>query len=232
MGCLLDAMLQLPLLDLGHRPPPPLEDHLSLLFEATEDGTVFFREIGAMPSAAQEELVGILKMREEQTVGPDRSGLLTARVIASSSAPLEQMAETQSFNPELYRCLRGTILLVPPLRERKEDVRVHIGLMLRQIESKPGDLAPIEPDALMILEKYPWPGNLPELAEVIRNASSMAKGGQISVAHLPRSIVSRVTLTGNMGARRVDLQEFKGRFVKSFLQQESLKESAAAVQVQ
>jgi two-component system, NtrC family, response regulator AtoC len=193
------------------------EDNLARLLSGTEGGTVFFREVGALPMKLQEELLRIIQTKACQP-SPDRSPFeFSARVISSTSVPLTSLLAKNAFLHELMRVLQTNSITVPPLRERPEDVRLYIGLMLRQLNGKISASNPIEPDALLILERYPWPGNLPELEEVVRMAITMAKGDTVCVGHLSRDVSSQVR-SGAAGTGPVDVQQFRGRIVKSFLQ--------------
>lgn len=191
---------------------------ISHLLGAGEVGTVFLREVSAMPMEMQKELLRILRSRSYAKGDGSTSQPLTARIICTTSTPLGPRAENGTFNQDLLRILSEHILRIPPLRERPEDIRVYIGLTLRSMDGKTDGVAPIEPEALMVLERYPWPGNLPELEEAIRNASTMAKGGLIGISHLPNNIVREVSLEGVEELRKIDLKQFRGRVVKKFLQ--------------
>ncbi len=191
---------------------------LGRFFSAAEGGTVFFREITALSPAVQEELLRVLLTATCQ-LEPDSPPVpLTARVLASTSAPLAPLAASKTFNPDLLSLLTRNTMVIPPLRERPEDIRAHIGLLIGHPNGKSSEATPIEPDALLILEHYFWPGNLPELVEALRTATTMAKGGPIGVGHLPREIVSRVNLASDTAFRGADAGQFRGRVVKSFLQ--------------
>ena len=80
------------------------------------------------------------------------------------------------------------------------------------------DVIPIEPDALLALERYPWPGNLPELEETLRSAVTMAKGRQIGMAQLPREIISWAQPASPKAASEPNAPAFKGWFVKNIMQ--------------
>jgi DNA-binding NtrC family response regulator len=194
------------------------DEPIGRLFAAAEGGSVFFREVGAISPSVQDQLLRVL-LTATYELEPGSPPLpLTARILASTCTPLEPLAASKNFNPDLLGMLTKNTLVIPPLRHRPEDVRAWIGLLLSQTNGKAPDVAPIEPDALLILEHYPWPGNLPELTEAIRTATIMSRGGQIGVGHLPREIVSHVHLAGEDSFHTADLNQFRGRVVKSFLQ--------------
>jgi len=186
------------------------------LLAYSKAATIFFKEISALPASMQKELVGIfLSLR---FLSPEKSNPipLKIRILASTSVPLQHLVDDGRFNNELLQVLKDTTLTIPPLRERVEDLQVHLGLTLRQLGAVTGDI-PIEPETLLMLEKYPWPGNLPEVEETLRNAITMAGGGKIGIQHLPREIVRIATIEGREQMQKVDLKQFRGRVVKSFL---------------
>jgi DNA-binding NtrC family response regulator len=194
------------------------DDTVGRLIASADGGSLFFADVQTLPPALQEELLSILqtgcyKPGEGEPLAP-----MTARVLATSTDPLEELAAAGKFNKELLQILEAGTILVSPLRDRPEDVRVHIGLTLRNLNSTPGDVIPIEPDAMLALEKYPWPGNLPELEEALRNAVTMAKGRQIGLAQLPNEILTWAKPAAAKPVRGPDAPSFKGWFVKSILQ--------------
>ncbi len=141
---------------------------------------------------------------------------LNQRIIATSERSHGELANSESVNRLLFELFAKSSVTIPPLRERAEDVRAHVGLFLRSMEGKSSESAPIEPEALMVLERHPWPGNLHELNDVLRNAVTMACGARISLAHLPREVVG-LNSAQKAIQQRPDLNQFRGRVVKTFL---------------
>lgn len=188
------------------------------LLEFSKAGTMFFREIGAMPALMQKELAGIILTRRYRRDESSALMQLRTRLLATTTTHLDKLAADGKFNCELLRVLEDGAITVPPLRDRPDDVRVHIGLMLRQF--MPATLRmPIEPEALVILENYVWPGNLPELSETLRNASTLAGGACIRTLHLPRGLIRLATSAGERESPRTpDANQFRGRVVRSYLQ--------------
>jgi len=198
---------------------PPQGTSVRQVLAETADGTVFFKEIGAMPMGMQTELAGIVEVqsfRKEQDQGPSSA---QGRLIASTSASLEPLADSAKFRHDLFHKLKANTISIPPLRQRHEDIRVHIGRVLQQCRAGTKNMAPIGPDALMILEHHPWPGNVTELEEVTRNACVMAGGGRITASDLPPEVVHEATRSGAAdGKGPKDLSQFRGRIVKGFLE--------------
>lgn len=188
------------------------DDTVGKLAANADDGSLFFADIQALPMAMQEELLSILQTGSYKPAEGELLAPMTARVLATSADPLEESVATGKFNNELLRFFEAGTIQVSPLHDRPEDIRVHIGLILRNLNSTPGDVIPIEPDALLTLEKYPWPGNLPELEETLRTAVTMAKGRQIGMAQLPHEIRSWAK-----PAQGPNAHLFKGWFVKSIM---------------
>lgn len=179
-------------------------------------GTMFFREIGDMPKPLQKEMAAILLLRQFRPSEKDPPVTLDTLLLFSTSRRIDRMVHDGVLDPDLAQRLQTVVVTVPPLRERPEDLRLLIGQLLRQWVSDA--VLPIEPDALLVLENYPWPGNLPELEETLRNATLLSGGKRIELKHLPRGIVRMAETGERENVRRVDLNQFRGRVVKSFLQ--------------
>ncbi len=194
------------------------DDTIGKLAASVNGGTLFFTDIQALPMALQEELLSILQTGSCKPGGDAPLAPMTARVVATSPDPLEELAAAGKFSMELLRIFEPGTIQVAPLRDRPEDIRVHIGLILRNLNATPGDVIPIEPDALLALERYPWPGNLPELEETLRSAVTMAKGRQIGMAQLPREIISWAQPASPKAASEPNAPAFKGWFVKNIMQ--------------
>lgn len=186
------------------------------LIEYSKAGTMLFREIGQMPNELQKEMASILLTRQYRVAPDAPPKTLQTRLLFSTRRRLDKLANEGRFDESLLKVLQSNAITVPPLRERLEDLRVYIGLLLRNFVTE--DESPIEPDALLVLENYPWPGNYPELTDTLRNATVLSRGRRVQLRHLPRGIV-RMAQTGEReNVRTVNLNQFRGRVVKSFLQ--------------
>jgi len=186
------------------------------LIAFSKAATMYFHEINKMPESLQKELVGILLTKRYYPTENGEPAQLNTRILLSTSVRLEQLVADNKFNGELFRAVENIRITIPPLRDRIEDLRIYIGILLRQMCNVSGDI-PIEPEALLMLEKYPWPGNIPELEETLRNASTMAAGNKIGIQHLPRAIVRTAGPQEKGSAEHADLKQFRGQVVKSFL---------------
>jgi len=155
------------------------------LFEEAERGTLFIDEIGEMPIALQPKLLRALATGEVRAVGEPKARILDVRVVAATNADLESGVEDGTFRGDLHARLAGEIVLVPPLRDRREDV---IELAQHFLASAGGPTR-IEPNAAEALMVHAWRYNVRELEQAMRSAASRAKGREaIELDHLPPAL--------------------------------------------
>ncbi len=179
--------------------------------EMAEGGTIFLDEIGEMPLDLQVKLLHVLENRQFTRVGGTIFLQSAARVVAATNRNLKDDVESGRFRKDLYYRLKVVYLHVPPLRERKED----ISLLVQHFISKHGDTAKksitgIDPDAVEILRRHSWSGNVRELENVILQAMIFARGGQITIDSLPAEIRESVgPLTEHVPATKEELQKEK-----------------------
>jgi DNA-binding NtrC family response regulator len=155
------------------------------LFRVASGGTLFLDEIGEIPAAVQAKLLRALQTREVRPLGGTAAVPVDIRVIGATHRDLAEMVADGSFRQDLFYRLNVVRLVLPPLRERREDV-----LLLAQhfLESRRrGDAGPngFEPDALLALAAHDWPGNVRELENVIESALALARGEKLRAADLP-----------------------------------------------
>jgi transcriptional regulator with PAS, ATPase and Fis domain len=153
-------------------------------FEMADGGTVFLDEIGDMPMATQAKLLRALQEKEFERVGGTAPIRVDVRFIAATNKNLLQMIQEGRFREDLYFRLNVFSILVPPLRERREDISALTGHFL-EAAARPAKLSAA---ALQVLIGHPWAGNIRELKNVIERASIMSEDGIIDVAHLPETI--------------------------------------------
>jgi transcriptional regulator with PAS, ATPase and Fis domain len=141
------------------------------LFEQANNGTVFLDEIGDMPMMLQAKLLRVLQERQIMRVGSNRLTQVDIRVIAATNRNLDERIRAGLFREDLYYRLNALSLLVPPLRERPEDILPLLGHFLEQHDR--GGLA-FSAAARERLLAYPWPGNIRELGNVANHITLMA----------------------------------------------------------
>ena len=160
------------------------------IFEYANKGTVFLDEIGDMPLPGQAKLLRVLQNGEVQRVGSPVPKKVEVRVIAATNRDLRSMISQGTFREDLYYRLSMTEIALPSLTERKEDLPLLEHYFLQKFSKqyeKP--VAGLTLRAQAILARYPWPGNIRELENVLGNACMMAESGLIDVNDLPPNIV-------------------------------------------
>jgi DNA-binding NtrC family response regulator len=144
------------------------------LLEVAHRGTVFLDEIGEIAMELQPRLLKVLEEKQFRRIGDVRSRSVDIRLIAATNRDLGQMVREGRFRPDLYFRINTIQLVIPPLRERPEDVP-HIArhLLDRMCQAAPIELTPF---ALQALREYDWPGNVRELRNVLERAVLLAGG--------------------------------------------------------
>lgn len=157
--------------------------------EYTNHGTLFLDEIGDLPLSLQGKLLRVLQDGEFSKLGSSARQKVDLRFIAATNENLERMMGQKRFRKDLYYRIRGGWLHLPPLRERPED----IFLLARKFLEKYYDVNKqgfIEKNALDLLMRYPYPGNIRELKSILQSAVNLAHGEPIREAHLPSHITA------------------------------------------
>jgi len=150
-------------------------------FERASGGTIFLDEIGELPPQAQIRLLRVLQEREVERVGGDRTIPVDVRVIAATHRNLERMVSESQFREDLWFRLNVFPIIIPPLRQRREDVPALTRYFV-QLKSRALQIAPppaIAPGALERLANYRWPGNVRELENLVERELIRHRGGQL-----------------------------------------------------
>jgi transcriptional regulator with GAF, ATPase, and Fis domain len=143
-------------------------------FVAADGGTVFLDEIGDMPLAMQSKLLRVLQEGEVRPVGSNKVVHVNVRIVAASNKDLRAMCRAGTFREDLYFRLAVITVQLPPLRERKGDVRHLVRFFLERMKSELGREASVTDEALALLERWRWPGNVRELENEIRRAVALS----------------------------------------------------------
>jgi nitrogen regulation protein NR(I) len=161
-------------------------------FEQCNGGTIFLDEIGDMTLPMQTKILRVLQSGIFERVGGNHQVTVDVRVIAATNKPLEKAVSAKEFREDLFYRLNVVRIHMPPLRERREDIRLLVNYFLRKIAQQQSQQPrSIAPDALAALERYHWPGNVRELENVMRRAIVVTKGDAILVGDLPVELASR-----------------------------------------
>jgi two-component system response regulator HydG len=156
------------------------------LFETADGGTLFLDEIAEMPLALQPKLLRALQDGEIRRVGESEAVNVDVRVVCATHQNLQQCVRDRRLREDLYFRLKVFTLVVPPLRERIEDIAVLANMFLEQ--ERVG--ATFVPRALHALIKYPWPGNVRELQNAVKHGAVLSLGEPVDIEHLPEELAS------------------------------------------
>ncbi len=160
------------------------------LIEQAEKGTIFLDELGEMSPLMQVKLLRVLQERRFRRVGGSEEHAADIRVIAATNRDLAKMVSEGTFREDLYYRVNVIPLALPPLRERCEDIPVlarHFVQGFAQAMRRPG--ADLTPEALEVLVRYPWPGNIRELENVLERAVALETAPAITPASLPEHLI-------------------------------------------
>ncbi len=146
-------------------------------FELADGGTLFLDEIGDMPVRMQTKLLRALQDNEIEKIGSEKMVSVNVRIISATNQPLEKMIDNKLFRKDLFYRINTVSLMVPPLRERKEDVVLFLNHFLRQTNIKYSKNVRLADDVFALLYNYDWPGNVRELKNFIENAVIMCQSG-------------------------------------------------------
>src|SRR5512132_23833 len=150
-------------------------------FEQAHGGTLFLDEIGEMPLSTQPKLLRVLEDLRVRRLGGKREIAVDARVLASTSQDLGT-----HLREELYYRLSVFQIVIPPLREHKEDIPPIADVMLQNLNKKYGTrVTGVDGEVLDLMHRYDWPGNVRELRNILERATIMAGEGLIEARHLP-----------------------------------------------
>jgi transcriptional regulator with PAS, ATPase and Fis domain len=155
-------------------------------FELADGGTIFLDEISEMSPLAQVKILRVLEYGEFERLGSERMLTSNARIICASNCSLRERVRLGKFREDLYQRLNGLTLLIPPLRERLEELPALIATELKAAALKEGkDIAAIHPEAMEKLLNHKWRGNLRELSHTVRTMTLFCNGSVI----LPENVV-------------------------------------------
>jgi len=156
-------------------------------FELADGGTIFLDEVGDMPLDLQPKLLRALQEMEIEPVGSGRIHKVDVRVIAATNSDLEAAIEAKRFREDLYYRLAVIPILLPPLRERKDDIPLLVQHFLARF-APPATHLTLTAQAMDQLQSYNWPGNVRELENTIQQVAILHRGDNIDMNDLPAKI--------------------------------------------
>jgi DNA-binding NtrC family response regulator len=156
------------------------------LFRAAHGGTLFLDEVAELPPPLQVKLLRVLEEKEIRPVGSARTYPVDVRIIAATNRPLEQAIKDGSLRQDLFYRLNVVRIVMPPLRERREDIPPLVTHFLRQLNHRfARDVRAVAPEAMAALMKYDFPGNVRELENLLERAYALGVRERITLADLP-----------------------------------------------
>lgn len=158
------------------------------LFMAADGGTIFLDEIGEVSPALQVKLLRVLQSGEYQRVGDPQTFKVSVRVLAATHQSLEELIQRGTFRSDLYYRLNVVPIVIPPLRERREDIPALIDHFLKGHRVPGQKTKRVAADAYELLLNYAWPGNIRELENAIEHAVVLSEGEEIEAADLPLAV--------------------------------------------
>jgi DNA-binding NtrC family response regulator len=182
-------------------------------FQFAEGGTLFLDEIGDLPLAMQVKLLRVLQEKTFTPVGSLRDIQTNVRIIAATNRPLEEMIKAGTFRDDLFYRLNVIPIFLPPLSERRGDLETMVCSFIKkfnQIHQK--RISGVTPDAMNILKKYDWPGNIRELENVIEHAFIMENSNLITVPSLSETVLVAV------GVNLLEINSFEDFSVKPLVE--------------
>jgi Nif-specific regulatory protein len=180
--------------------------------ELAHKGTIFLDEIGDLPISLQSKILRVLQEKEFERVGSEKTVKVDVRIITATSRNLEELVSRNKFREDLYYRLNVIPLVLPPLREREEDISVLIDFFLKKFNRENNRSVSIDKNALQVFLNYNWPGNVRELENTIERLVIMSNSDLIISADLPVSLTIRRVKrpeTGTFLSLEADIHEIE-----------------------
>ena len=192
------------------------------LFEQAHTGTIFLDELGEMSLALQAKLLRVIQEREVQRIGGQSSKQLDVRIVAATNRNLLQLTKEKRFRSDLLFRLNVISITIPPLRERKEDIKSLIIYFIRifsQIFKK--NISGVSTEVYNLFIKYDWPGNVRELSNIIEYAFNIIDGNIIEIKHLPKYLIEELNIKTHKELHNLDdiIEDFTYNIVMENLEQ-------------
>lgn len=198
-------------------------------FELAEGGTLFLDEIGNLPIHLQSKLLHVLQNRTVRRVGENKERAVDIRLITATNMPLRKMVQEGSFREDLLFRINTVELLLPPLRERTEDIKPLVHHFLTQFSTKYRKSLKLHPESYDALLHYKWPGNIRELQHVMERAVIMADGEEIRENDL--NLSSKKTDGDATAIQDLDLGSMEQLLIKTALEKHKGNISKAAAEL-
>ncbi|MFH2067084.1 MAG: sigma-54 dependent transcriptional regulator [Pseudomonadota bacterium] len=212
-------------------------------FEIADGGTIFLDEIGTISSSAQVKLLQVLQDKTFSRVGGEEPLKADVRIIAATNADLKELAAQGRFRKDLYYRLNVFPIVIPPLRQRVEDIPHMVEVFLKKLNQQYGkNIQKLHPKVIEALKRYEWPGNIRELENVLERSYILEKNGTLMPPSFPLEIMSPDFISAFLQepggplslneARRLALEDFEQLYVKNLIARNKGKINLSAKEAQ
>jgi transcriptional regulator with GAF, ATPase, and Fis domain len=198
-------------------------------FEAAAGGTCFLDEVGEMSACTQAKLLRVLQEREVRRVGGTDSLKVDVRVIAATNKDLAGLVAESKFREDLFYRLSVVTIVLPPLRERRDDIprlARHFLVSFAAANEQPG--CAISPEAMALLVAYDWPGNVRELQHAIERAAALTPNSMLLPEDLPPKLIGAAQQARSTAGKALSLQEVVKGHVRRVLKETRWNKKLAA----
>ena len=203
-------------------------------FEQADQGTIFLDEIGDMPLNMQAKLLRVLEEGEVERIGGDKAIPINVRVVVATHRDLEARVREETFRQDLFHRIHVFPLVLPPLRERSDDIRALVEHFAAQMCAQNGwKSVPFSADAIAALQSHSWPGNIRELRNMVERLMLLATDGHVNLSTvqeaLPKTSSAGTALGGiGSGALAERVQSFEREVILAELKRNHQNVTLAA----
>ena len=159
-------------------------------FEQADRGTIFLDEIGEMPLALQAKMLRVLQEKQFERIGGSKTFTADVRIVAATNVGLEQAVAAGTFRADLYYRLNVVPIMLPPLRERQEDIPLLLNHFLSMSNQRNGKNLKLTSELLDFLIDYPWPGNVREMQNMVERMVILAEGDRLTMGDLSSGVLA------------------------------------------
>ncbi len=183
-------------------------------FAIANGGSIFLDEVGELPLDLQSKLLRVLEEGEFELVGSSRTVTVDVRVIAATNRNLSEAAAKGTFRSDLYYRLNTFPILMPPLRERRDDIPLLVTHLVNQISMKLGKrIESIPQSTIKSLQDYDWPGNVRELRNVVERAVIVTQGSKLQLTDEPQPSIERLDTDPDLEIQGETLEQSEHRII-------------------
>jgi PAS domain S-box-containing protein len=199
-----------------------------------DGGTLFLDEIGDISPALQVRLLRVLQDKTYEPLGSTKSMKTNVRIVAATNKSLEELVEKATFRQDLYYRINVVKLVLPPLKERKEDIPLLVEHFIRKFARLSGkDIQGLSPELMSVLMAHDFPGNIRELENIIEYATVVCKNGLLSVEHLPDHLKKSkdAATQPHSNGKKTSLEDVEKGYICEVLSRNHWNRSATAAEM-